>query len=134
MSLGSTTWAIRRVSRRVNCHLRITGKGLNQLDVVQSFEKIRGRDQGSFVMTVGIIGRLAVDKIVKGDPAGYKPAILVRIVLEILRCEDSIAEFCRREGIAASMYYGWSKEFLAPGRRPKPPRPACRRHVRVLAW
>jgi transposase len=36
----------------------------------------------------------------------------IRIVLEGLRGEESIAEICRREGIATSMYYGWSKEFL----------------------
>ena len=36
----------------------------------------------------------------------------IRIVLEGLRGEGSIAELCRREGIASSMYYGWSKEFL----------------------
>ncbi len=36
----------------------------------------------------------------------------IRIVLDGLRGEESIAEICRREGIASSMYYGWSKEFL----------------------
>src|ERR671917_2886927 len=41
----------------------------------------------------------------------------IRIVLEGLRGEDSIAELCRREGIAASMYYGWSKEFLEAGKK-----------------
>ena len=41
----------------------------------------------------------------------------IRIVLEGLRGEDSIAELCRREGIASSMYYGWSKEFLEAGKR-----------------
>ena len=41
----------------------------------------------------------------------------IRIVLEGLRGEDSIAELCRREGIATSMYYGWSKEFLEAGKR-----------------
>src|SRR5213079_5974 len=41
----------------------------------------------------------------------------IRIVLEGLRGEDSIAELCRREGIAQSMYYGWSKEFLEAGKR-----------------
>jgi transposase len=41
----------------------------------------------------------------------------VRIVLEGLRGEESIAELCRREGIASSMYYGWSKEFLEAGKR-----------------
>ena len=41
----------------------------------------------------------------------------IRIVLDGLRGEESIAELCRREGIAASMYYGWSKEFLDAGKR-----------------
>ena len=36
----------------------------------------------------------------------------IRVVLEGLRGEESIAEPCRREGIASSMSYGWSKEFL----------------------
>ena len=35
----------------------------------------------------------------------------IRIVLEGLRGEESIAELCRREGIASSMYYSWSKDF-----------------------
>ena len=34
-----------------------------------------------------------------------------------LRGDDSIAELCRREGIAQSLYYSWSKEFLEAGRR-----------------
>lgn len=41
----------------------------------------------------------------------------IRIVLEGLRGEDSIAELCRREGIASSMDYGWSKEFLEAGKK-----------------
>ena len=41
----------------------------------------------------------------------------IRIVLEGVRGEESIAELCRREEIAASMYYGWSKEFLDAGKR-----------------
>lgn len=41
----------------------------------------------------------------------------IRIVLEGLRGEDSIAQLCRREGIASSQYYGWSKEFLEAGKR-----------------
>ena len=41
----------------------------------------------------------------------------IRIVLEGLRGEESIAELCRREGISSSMYYGWSKEFLEAGKR-----------------
>jgi transposase len=41
----------------------------------------------------------------------------IRIVLEGLRGEESISELCRREGIASSQYYGWSKEFLEAGKR-----------------
>lgn len=41
----------------------------------------------------------------------------IRIVLDGLRGEDSIAELCRREGIAQSLYYVWSKEFLEAGKR-----------------
>ena len=41
----------------------------------------------------------------------------IRIVLDGLRGEASIAELCRREGIAESMYYSWSKEFLEAGKR-----------------
>ena len=41
----------------------------------------------------------------------------IRIVLEGLRGEDSIAELCRREGIATSVYYSWSKDFLDAGKR-----------------
>ena len=41
----------------------------------------------------------------------------IRIVLEGLRGEYSIAELCRREGIAESQYYSWSKEFLEAGKR-----------------
>ena len=53
----------------------------------------------------------------------------IRIVLVGLRGERSIAELCRREGLAESLYYAWSKEFLdagkkrlpgtRPGRRPR---------------
>jgi transposase len=41
----------------------------------------------------------------------------IRIVLEGLRGEHSIAELCRREGIAQSLYYKWSKEFLEAGKK-----------------
>jgi transposase len=39
------------------------------------------------------------------------------IVLDGLRGEYSISELCRREGIAESLYYTWSKEFLEAGKR-----------------
>ena len=41
----------------------------------------------------------------------------IRIVLEGLRGEESIALLCRRESIAESLYYSWSKEFLEAGKR-----------------
>src|SRR5271168_5416835 len=41
----------------------------------------------------------------------------IRIVLEGLRGEDSIAEPCRREGIVQNPYYRWSKEFLEAGKK-----------------
>ena len=41
----------------------------------------------------------------------------IRIVLDGLRGEDSIAELCRKEGIAHSLYYTWSKEFMEAGKR-----------------
>ena len=47
----------------------------------------------------------------------YSAEEKIRIVLDGLRGEVSIAELCRREGIAESLYYSWSKEFLEAGKR-----------------
>ena len=41
----------------------------------------------------------------------------IRVVLDGLRGEDSIAELCRKEGIAQSLYYTWSKEFMEAGKK-----------------
>jgi transposase len=41
----------------------------------------------------------------------------IRIVLEGLRGEETIAELCRREGLSPNLYYNWSKEFLEAGKR-----------------
>jgi len=41
----------------------------------------------------------------------------IRIVLEGLRGEETVAELCRREGISQSVYYRWSKEFLEAGKQ-----------------
>lgn len=41
----------------------------------------------------------------------------IRIVLEGLRGEESIATLCRREGIVTNLYYRWSKEFLEAGKK-----------------
>ena len=47
----------------------------------------------------------------------YSAEEKIRIVLEGLRGEDSIAELCRREGIHTNIYYRWSKEFLEAGKK-----------------
>jgi transposase len=47
----------------------------------------------------------------------YSAEEKIRIVLEGLRGEESIAGLCRREGIAESLYYSWSKEFLEAGKK-----------------
>ena len=46
----------------------------------------------------------------------YSTEEKIRIVIEGLRGEQSVAELCRREGIAESLYYSWSKEFLEAGK------------------
>ena len=47
----------------------------------------------------------------------FNPEEKIRIILEGLKGEDSISAICRREGIAPSLYYKWSKAFLQAGRR-----------------
>ena len=47
----------------------------------------------------------------------YSSEEKIRIVLEGLRGEDSVAELCRREGINANVYYRWSKDFLEAGKK-----------------
>jgi len=47
----------------------------------------------------------------------YSAEEKIRIVLEGLRGEVSIAELCRREGIHTNVYYTWSKNFLEAGKR-----------------
>src|SRR5262249_57934588 len=44
----------------------------------------------------------------------------IRIVLEGLRGEDSIAELCRKEGINQNLHYRWSKEFLEASKKRLP--------------
>ena len=47
----------------------------------------------------------------------YSAKEKIRIVLQGLRGEDSIAELCRREGLNQNVYYRWSKEFLEAGKQ-----------------
>ncbi len=47
----------------------------------------------------------------------YSAEEKIRIVLEGLRGEDTIAELCRREGLNSNVYYRWSKEFMGAGKK-----------------
>ena len=47
----------------------------------------------------------------------YSAEEKIRIVLAGVRGEDSIAELCRRAGIAESFYYSGSKAFLEVGKK-----------------
>ena len=47
----------------------------------------------------------------------YSSEEKIRIVLEGLRGEVSIAELCRKEGLHVNIYYKWSKEFLEAGKK-----------------
>ena len=47
----------------------------------------------------------------------YSTEEKIRIVLEGLKGEVSIAELCRREGIVSNLYYRWSKDFLEAGKK-----------------
>ena len=58
----------------------------------------------------------AADRLVRGikrkTRKHYSAEEKIRVVLAGLRGEESIAALCRHEGIAESLYYSWSKEFL----------------------
>lgn len=62
-------------------------------------------------------GERAVQNIRRATRKHYSAEDKIRIVLDGLRGEDSIAELCRKEGIAQSLYYVWSKEFMEAGKR-----------------
>lgn len=57
-----------------------------------------------------------VETIRRNSRRQYSAEEKIRIVIGGLRGEDTVAELCRREGIAQSLYYKWSKEFLEAGK------------------
>lgn len=59
----------------------------------------------------------AIKDIRRATRKHYSSEEKIRIVLSGMRGEESIAALCRREGIAQSLYYTWSKEFLEAGKR-----------------
>lgn len=62
-------------------------------------------------------GAKAIKDIRRATRKQYSAEEKIRIVLDGLRGEETIAELCRREGLAQSIYYKWSKEFLEAGKR-----------------
>jgi len=54
---------------------------------------------------------------ITGGRAGFSVEDKVRIALEGLRGEESVAELCRREGLAPNLYHRWSKVFLEAGKK-----------------
>lgn len=78
---------------------------------------------------------LSSEEMVKGIRRAtrkrYSAEEKIRIVLDGLRGEYSIAELCRREGIAEGLYYSWSKSSSkrasgASPAIPREPQPAMR--------
>ncbi len=59
----------------------------------------------------------AVGEIRRRTRRKFAPEEKIRIVLEGLRGEQSISEWCRREGIAANLYHRWSKDFPEAGKK-----------------
>ena len=59
----------------------------------------------------------AIRDIRRATRRQYSAGEKIRIVLEGLRGESSIAELCRKEGINQNLYYRWSKEFLEAGKK-----------------
>jgi transposase len=57
-----------------------------------------------------------VREIKKATRKYYTAEKKIQIVLEGLRGEITVAELCRREGLASVTYYKWSKEFLDAGK------------------
>ena len=60
---------------------------------------------------------MAVRDIRRKTRKQYSAEEKIRIVVSGLRGEESIAALCRREGIAESLYYSWSKDFLEAGKK-----------------
>ncbi len=59
----------------------------------------------------------AIKDIRRATRKQYSAEEKIRIVLDGLRGEETIAELCRREGISQGLYYSWSKEFLEAGKK-----------------
>jgi len=68
-------------------------------------------------MGKGVSAEKVVREIHRRTRRRFSAEEKIRIILEGLRGEESIAELCRREGLAPNLYYRWSKEFLEAGKK-----------------
>jgi len=72
--------------------------------------------QEVFMMTKEASAEATVRNIRRKTRRKYTAEEKIRIVLEGLRGDLTIAELCRREGISENLYYRWSKDFLEAGK------------------
>jgi len=68
-------------------------------------------------MGKGVSSEKVVREIHRRTRRRFSAEEKIRIILDGLRGEESIAELCRREGLAPNLYYRWSKEFLEAGKK-----------------
>ena len=107
-------------ARRSNVHRQHSWDKLGRLKkgVFLAHRSVhRSEDETAFQFSEGSGRELVVKDIRRATRKQYSAEEKIRIVLEGLRGEDSIAELCRREGIAQNLYYRWSKDFLEAGKK-----------------
>ena len=101
--------------------------GINGIDLRLWFKEgwgfvvvTKDRDEGPTLLKK-LLAKAPAERVVKdirrATRRHFSAEDKIRIVLDGLRGEDSIAELCRKEGIAQSLYYTWSKEFMEAGKR-----------------
>jgi transposase len=78
---------------------------------------LRGMKMKQKSQTIQTGATKAIKDIRRAIRKQYSAEENIRIVLDGLRGEETIAELCRIEGIAQSIYYKWSKEFMEAGKR-----------------
>ena len=64
-----------------------------------------------------VLSESVVKDIRRRTRTKYSSEEKIRIVLEGIRGEESIANLCRREGMPNNLYYRWSKDFLEAGKK-----------------
>jgi transposase len=74
------------------------------------------REQGELMAKKKESAQSTVRTIRRKTRKKYSAEDKIRIVIEGLRGEATVAELCRKEGISQSLYYSWSKEFLEAGK------------------